>query len=270
MELPETSDGAAQREQRLSDKLERSPGSFFKARARDLVLGASYANERLPANAYGATSRRHFHTVCGATYAVLLSSFELSLKSLYARIIDRTGRYDDMLKGDKGLTIKPELILANRDVAGAGDVFASQWNAWQSPTEVNKRFRNLIAVDPLDNAAVADLEKLWQIRHVIAHSSGVTSRLDRHRLAGAIEADRALVIDGDYLVVVETHLLAIVTAATAVVGTRLLDDYFSNQPTWDANEDEFAALFLLGRVVGQTQNLPVVAEDDFNAEQAIR
>lgn len=127
-ELPQTSNGAAQREQRLSDKLERSPGSSFRARARDLVLAAGYANERLPANAYGATSRRHYHTVCGATYAVLLSSFELGLKSLYARIIDRTSRYDDRLKGDKSLTITPELILANRDVAGAGDVFASQWN----------------------------------------------------------------------------------------------------------------------------------------------
>lgn len=268
VELPGTSDGAAQRERRLSDKLERSPGSFFKARARDLVLAADYANERLPANAYGTTSRRHYHTVCGATYAVLLSSFELSVKSLYACIIETTSRYDERLKGDKKLTIRPELILANREVAGAGDVFASQWNAWQAPSEVNDRFRSLMEIDPLDNAAVADLEKLWQVRHVIAHSSGVTSRLDRHRLGGPIEADRALVIDGSYLEVVEHRLLAIMRAAVEVVGIRLLDDYFAGQPAWATNEGEFTDLFLLGRVVSQTQDLPEVTEASFNAEQA--
>lgn len=270
VELPGTSDGAAQRERRLSDKLERSPGSFFKARARDLVLAAGYANDRLPGNAYGGTSQRHYHTVCGATYAVLLSSFELTIKSLYARSIDCTGRYDDRLKGDTKLTIKPELILANRDVTGAGDVFASQWNAWQAPTEVNQRFCKLIEINPLDNTAVAALEKLWQIRHVIAHSSGVTSRLDRHRLGGAIEADRALVIDGDYLAVVEERLLAIMTSAAAVVGKRLLDDYFDRNPAWDTEQVEFTALLLLGRVVGQTQDLPEVTEADFDAEQATR
>ncbi|MCZ7628532.1 MAG: hypothetical protein M5U19_05525 [Microthrixaceae bacterium] len=114
-------------------------------------MAADYADGRLPDNAYVATRRRHYHTVCGATYAVLLSSFELSIKSLYARIIDRTSRYDGRLKGDTKLTIRPELILANRDVAGAGDVFASQWNARQAPTEVNQRFCKLIGINPLDN-----------------------------------------------------------------------------------------------------------------------
>ncbi|MGD9695100.1 MAG: hypothetical protein AB7V42_05510 [Thermoleophilia bacterium] len=270
MQLPATSDGTAQREQRLSDKLERSPGSFFKARARDLVLAADYANKRLPENAYGGTSRRHYHTVCGATYTVLLSSFELSLKSLYARIIDRTSRYDDRLKDDKSLSIKPELILANREVTGAGDVFASQWNAWQAPDEVNRRFRTLMQVDPLDKAAVPDLEKLWQLRHVVAHSSGVTSRLDRHRLGGAIEADRALVIDGAYLSEVEARLLTIMTNVVNIVGNRLLDDFFASDPTGEARQDEYSALFLLGQIVGQTQDLPVVTEDDFIAKRADR
>ncbi|MCZ7628531.1 MAG: hypothetical protein M5U19_05520 [Microthrixaceae bacterium] len=82
---------------------------------------------------------------------------------------------------------------------------------------------------------------------MIAHSSGVLSRLDRHRLGGAIEADRALVIDGDYLTVVEERLLAVMTSAVGVVGKRLLDDYFELNPTWDGEQDEFTALFLLGR-----------------------
>ncbi len=270
MQPPSTNDGSAQRERRLSDKLDRSPGSFFKARARDLVLAADYANSRLPENAYGATSRRHHHTVCGATYAVLLSSFELAFKALYARIIDNTQRYDDRLQRDTSMSVEPELILANRGVTGAGEVFANRWTAWQNPTDVNKRFRSLVEIDPIPNAAVSDLEQFWQIRHILAHSSGVTSQLDRHRLGGAIEADRALLIDGEYLGLVETRLLEVLQSAVDEVGRRLLDDFFEQQPNWEANQIEFSSLHLLGQVVGQTQDLPEVDVDRFEAEEAER
>lgn len=272
MEPPATTDGQAARERRLSSKIERSPGSFFKARSRELVLAADYFRERLQPGAYSATARQHYHTLCGATFAMLLSSFELTWKLLYARIIDATSMYDSRVVDDKELKISTEAALAHRESAGAGILLAEAVGVWQRPGVVNGRFGAAFQVEPIDPMHHDALRDLWQVRHVIAHGSGVTSELDSYRLRRAILPHRALQLDGDYLRRAETELLAVVSDGVSRVGTRLLDDYFNRNPApiWTLDQQEFTRLFLLGLVAAQTQDLPDVDEPMFLAERAKR
>ena len=268
MNLPPTSEGAADNEIRLNDKLERSPGSFFKARVRSLVLAARYANDRIQEDAtYSATRVRHHHTVCGATYAMILSSFELTWKSLYARIIDATTDYDSGIVADK-LELDTESILAHRDTSGAGAVLASTIT-WQRARIVNERFKAAFNVEPLDRRHHSVLDQLWQIRHVIAHSSGVVSELDSYRMHGAISPRRALQIDDEYLEATERTLIPIVEEGVDRVGKRLLSGFFGREPapTWENDQAEFSRLALLKTVVSQTKDLPEVTATDFTNER---
>ena len=272
VEPPNTTAGEAQKEQRLETKLRRSPGSYFRARARELVLAADYFKKRLPPGTYARTVRRHYHTLCGSTYAMLLSSFELTWKSLYARIIDATSMYDASLLQGNSVQISTEAALAHKESPGAGVLISESIRGWQQVSSINKTFKQAFEIEPIDPAHEGDLRELWQIRHIIAHGSGVTSELDSYRLRRAIAPHRALQLDGDYLDRAETKLLTVATEGVERVGGRLLDDFFGRQPSpsWERDNEEFGRLYHLGLVVSQTTELPEADRATFDTTLASR
>lgn len=273
VEPPQTSDGGTQADRRTADKLLRSPGSFFSARASQLILAPAYFHDRLPPDAYQGTANRHLANLCGATYAMLLSAFELTWKALYARIIDATSEYDSNLVAKKNaVQLTTENVLAHREQATAGGMIAAGFLTWQRPDAVNDRFQQLVEMAPIDEAQFQLLGNLWQIRHVLSHSSGVLSPQDAYRITWDLKGGDALHIDIEHLRSAGAALLDVVEIGIARVGRKLLDDFFED-PTkvfWERDHELYSRLALLGMVVPRTQDLPEVDEEHFEQEKQAR
>ena len=267
--LPGTSDGSANRERRRIERLRLSPGSFFKSRSRELVLAAPYFRDRLVPGGYGGTMEHYYHTLCSASFAMLMSTVEVTWRALFGRIVDATDRYDDELRNLLKDTDMAESVLAHRGDSGAGSVVTAALGTWQAPEAVNTRFQRLLKVQPISKKDIPILRELWQIRHIIAHGAGVTNPLDEYRLGGRVTTDRALQIDAQYLEEAERELLRIVGAAVELVGTRVLRDFFSTPRTFAMDGELFVSLYLLGRVYPHTSELPVVAEPVFLTHQTL-
>jgi hypothetical protein len=272
MDAPRVSESGTRRDRRLAEKLESSPGSFFVERGRDMTLAAPYFNDRLPDEAYSGTARRHLHNLCAAAYAVLLSSFELTWKTLYARIVDRTTAYDDRLLNWNKASVSVESLLAHRDQASAGSMLASSLGTWQNPELVNDRYERLLGWKPFSNPQVKMLQDLWQLRHVVAHSSGILGSLDAYRVSWDLPVDSALQLDPEFLDDAYSELKGIVWQRVPALGANLLDDFFevATTQTWDTDREDFTALYLLGQVVGQRQDLPEVDQPVYQQERAAR
>jgi hypothetical protein len=272
MDAPGISELGTDRDRRIARKLERSPGAFFIERGRDLTLAAPYFNQRLAEGTYSGAAKRHLHNLCAATYAVLLSSFELTWKTLFARIIDRTTSYDKRLLDWSKSSVSVESLLAHRDQTSVGAMFASTFGAWQQPDLVNDRYERLLELRPFSNQDVTTLTDLWQLRHVIAHSSGIMGGLDAYRVSWDLPVDSALQLDPQFVEQSYAELRGIVAARVADIGTKLLDDFFSGAATgdWASDRETFSALYLLGHVVGQRQELPEVDEVKYKQQRLAR
>ena len=273
MKYPRTASEAAGRmDLRNREKLERSPGSYFRGRARELVLAAPYFRDRLRTNSYGGTATAHFHNLCAASYVAMLSAFEVMWKALFAGVVNATDLYDENIVDHSRLrdVVTTEGVLAHRDEASAGGVIAGSLGTWQRSDTVNENFKAAFKVEPIAKSEASSTDQLWQIRHVVAHGSGVIGALDSYRLKGAIASGEALVIDRDYLEFAEGQLKRAADNGVARVAAKILKDFFSQRSTgsWAEDAEEFSSLFLLGVLVGPRQELPDVSEDDYDNSRA--
>jgi len=270
---PATASEAANRtDRRNRDKLGRSPGSYFVGRARELVLAAPYLKRNLKGNAYGGTATAHYQNLCAASYAMVLSAFEVSWKALFAGVIDAIDLFDDTVAGHKRFrdAITPESVLAHREEGSPGGVIASSLGTWQRSEVINSNFEAAFGVRPVDGASAPLVDQFWQLRHIVAHGAGVVAALDSYRLGGSVESGTSLLIDSDYLKYAEEELVRIVTAGVRRVSDTVLRRYLEERATgrWDTDAPVFTRLYLLGLVVPKTQDLPGVTELDFNAKRA--
>ena len=259
-------------DQRNREKLSKSPGSYFVGRARELQLAAPYFFKRLSPGAYGGTAYAHYHNLCGASYASMLSAFEVMWKALYAAIVDSTTFYDDNLV-DHRLTravVTTESLLAHRGEGGAGGVLASSLGTWQNSETINTRYSAAFQVHPISSADSELVDQLWHIRHTLAHNSGVVGALEAYRLGSALNPGQSLQIDEDYLTYAESELARIARSGVKIVGTRLLQNYFVTEASGDWSQDQpvFSRLSLLGLVVPKTKDLPSLTQVMYEASMA--
>ncbi len=271
MKYPATASEAATRtDQRNRDKLQRSPGSYFVGRTRELVLAAPYLKRNLRPNAYGGTATAHFHNLCAASYAMVLSAFEVTWKSLFAGVIDAVDIFDERITSDKRFreAITPESVLAHREERSPGGVIASSMGTWQRSEVINSNFEAAFSVRPIDNESAPLVDQFWQLRHIVAHGAGVVGVLDSYRLAGEVDAGMSLQIDSDYLKYAEKELAGVVTGGVRRVSDAVLRRYFARNESrnWTTSASMFSQLYLLGLVVPKTQDLPAVTEADFVAK----
>ena len=259
-------------DRRNRDKLDRSPGSYFLGRARELRLAAPYFLRNLREGRYGGTAYTHYHNLCGASYAAMLSAFEVMWKALYAGIVDAVATYDDNLvqhSHTRGV-VTTESLLAHRSEQGAGGILASSLGTWQNSEAINLRYRAAFQIQPIANSDSDVVDQLWHVRYTVAHNSGVVGALEAYRLGSALKAGESLQIDEDYLKYAEKELVRIARAGVSVVGKRLLQDFFVTEATldWQLDKKAFSRLYLLGIVVPKTKDLPTVTEQVYAKSKA--
>lgn len=260
-------------------KRETSPASYFFAQGRSLVLAAGYFNDgRLTEEARGGVALKHRHRVHLALFGQLMASFEYMLKDFVAKAIDASSLLDARVQKAEWIGVDTARVLASRNATttpGAMLVHASQ--GWHSPTTVNSRYQGLFERQPIAASESGTLERLWILRHSVAHNAGFVTQYDATRVGSPPLANRTVDINAAFIDQAFNFLSPIADRVANKVGTKLLDDWLASiRPVGkDYARDQviFEALkYLSTYVPSRTQDLPNITEatynEDFDAEPA--
>lgn len=254
------------------DELKRSssPCSYFFSQAQSLSLAANYfVDERLSNEARGGVAIKHRHRMQLALFGQLMAAFEYMLKDFIAQAVDATTVLDSSIQDAKWIEVSAAKILASRSMATTpGTMLVHSTLGWHTPEKVNERYESLFGQKPIDAGEIPDLERLWILRHSVAHNAGYITSYDASRLSAANLADSIANIDANFISETKDFLIPISERLATVVGSALLSRWFSSLsedgPDYTRDQNTYKRLKCLATMIrSRTREVPEPTEQDY-------
>jgi hypothetical protein len=270
--VPDTySSGAADME-RDEAKRTTSPPSFFFGRGWGLVLAANYFTDQRLSSSHSAVAAKHRHRIQSATFGMLMAAFEWCAKDFIAQVLTATEIFDDQVQAAKWISLDTSSVLAQRaSSASVGGILIHPTLGWHDPTTLHRRYSELFKASPLRTADRRTLERLWLLRHTVAHNAGFVTPHDAYRMSAPSLSGRSVRIDERFLEDTWTFLTGIVRRLGDPVGMEILDQWCRQRPEGDFGADRasYVALKTIATVVeGRDKDLPTFGETDYRADLA--
>jgi hypothetical protein len=260
--------------QREEAKRWSSPSSFFWSQGHALVLAARYfANARLVAGTRDGVARKHRLRIHLALFGQLLASLEFILKDFIAQVVDHTDRYDEKITKASWVSVDASHILSARATGGTiGTILLHNTMGWQDAKQVNKRYADLFGYAPIDSKSVATLERLWVLRHSVAHNAGFVTSYDAARTGLPHLAGRVVNVDED-LIADTFGFLGTIADRVASTGDKILLDWLRQKHDSGAHymrdKATFTALrWIATSVHSRTGELPRITKGDYTRDMA--
>lgn len=254
-------------------KRKESPASYFFSQGKALVLASQYFNdERLADHARGGVAIKHRHKIHLALFGQLMASFEYLLKDFIAKIIDATDILDEKIRKAKWIEIDSERILASRYVASTpGSVLLHPTLGWHYPEQVNQRYTELFQHQVIASAEIATVNRLWVLRHTVAHNAGYLTHHDASRIGAAHLAEKTVQIDSDFISAAFWSLCPISQRIATAVGDKVLVQWLTSvaasNDTYERDKEQYAVLKKLATYVdSRPTDLPEPTESDFHVD----
>jgi len=186
---------------REEGKRELSPSSFFFSQGKALVLAAEYfTGDRLEGRARGGVARKHRHRIHLALFGQMMAALEFLLKDFVASVVDLVPTFDGALLQAKWVEVDAKRILSLRSASStAGSVLLHSTLGWYDSETINKRYAALFQHSPIETAEVPTLDRLWLLRHSVAHNAGFVTAYDSVRGGMPDLAESVADIDEEYL-----------------------------------------------------------------------
>lgn len=259
--------------QRDEEKRSASPCSFFYSQAQSLTLTAQYfVDDRLSNEARGGVAIKHRHRMQLALFGQMMASFEYMLKDFVAKSVDATTVLDQTILKAGWTEVTAAKILASRSTATTpGAMLIHSTLGWHTPGKVNERYKELFAQEPIESDKIADLERLWILRHSVAHNSGYITDYDSSRLGAPALASSVVRIDASFIDATKWFLVPIARRVAEVVGGALLSRWFASvRPEgqdYVRDKETFKKLKQLATMVdSRTRDVPEPTEQDYQNE----
>jgi hypothetical protein len=251
-----------------------SPPSFFFAQTQALLLSADYFKDsRLVTSARGGVATKHRNRIRSALFGQLMASFEFCIKDFVAQVIDASDVFDDVVNRCSWINVDKSRILAQRDVAASvGAMLIHPLLGWHETDELNQRFQTLFEFQLLDKNEARTLQRLWIIRHSVAHNSGFVTHQDAYRLQAPTLREAAIAMDVDFLRETAAFLRSIVLKLEhgQPIGDRVIGEWIRKKATgsWPADKAVYSRVRAIVTVVKQrTQDLPTVTKGSYSADR---
>lgn len=271
MEAPEkwTSDAAdIAREER---KREDSPSSFFFSQGQALVLAARYfRDDRLAPGARGGVAKKHRHRIHLALFGQMMAALEFLFKDFVASVVDLVPTFDESLLQSKWAEVDSKRVLSLRSASStAGSVLLHGTMGWHDSETVNKRYSALFQRAPIDNSEIPDLDRLWLLRHSVAHNAGFVIAYDAVRGGMPELADSVADIDDEFLSETFDFLATIARRVAESVGDAVVIAWLRSRgpagKDYGRDKATYKQLKLLASFVdSRTRELPSVGKAEYS------
>jgi hypothetical protein len=266
-------DAADIKREELKRKL--SPASFFYSQGRAIALAASYFDRRrLSPRVHAGVAMKHMHRIHLAMFGQLMASLEFLLKDFVARVIDVVPIFDEALIKADWLRVDTARILSIRSaVTTAGALLLHPTIGWQQPEMANRRYKDLFSSQPILPDEVQDLDRLWILRHSVAHNAGFVSAYDAARAGFPHIADKVADIDEEFILETFDFLARIAERVAQGVGETVLCKWLASRkalgPNYARDKDIYTALKLLSTFVdSRAQDLPRITKGPYTRDFA--
>lgn len=166
-----------------------------------MITAAKYfSDERLVDNASGEVAKKHRHRIQLALFGQLMASYEYMLKDFLARIIDIIDIFDQKLIKQKWISIDTERILSQRIAqTTVGSLLIHPTLSWQDPDQVNERCKFVLGNEIIFPSEIPTLNRLWVLRHSVAHNAGFVTSPDAGRIGSAIISEKVINTDDNFI-----------------------------------------------------------------------
>ena len=250
-----------------------SPASFFFSQGQALVLAAGYfRDDRLSRIAFAGVAKKHRHRLHLAIFGQLMASLEFLFKDFVAKAIDAVPTFDDQLVKADWLKVDTARILSMRSASTtAGSLLLHPTLGWQQPEEVNRRYKALFNAEPIAANEIEDLDRLWILRHSVAHNAGFVSAYDAARSGMAHLSDQVAHIDDEFLRASFAFLCTISKRVAERVGDTLVCRWLSTRkplgPNYLRDKATFTSLKLLATFVpSRARELPSITKGRYTSD----
>lgn len=258
---------------REEEKRWDSPSSFFFSQGQALVLSAEYfCDSRLRRKARSGVALKHLHRLHLAIFGQLMASLEYLVKDFVAGVIDAVPIFDEKLIKAEWLKVDTARILSMRSASSsAGSLLLHPSLGWQQSDEVNKRYKYLFGVEPILQTEIQTLEKLWVLRHSVAHNAGFVSGYDAARAGIPYLAEEVAHLDEDFIKDAFEFLSAIAKRLAEHVGQNVLFKWLATRkaigPDWNRDKETYTHLKLLATYVpSRAQDLPRITKGSYTED----
>jgi hypothetical protein len=257
---------------RDQEKRAKSPPSFFFGQAWGIKLAASYfTNDRLAEGARGAVATKHRQRIQNASFGQLMASFEYCVKDFIAQIIDATDIFDRAVEESKWIQVDKSRVLSQREGrASIGGVLIHPLLGWHDHATVNERYKVLFDHALIPDSEAPTLERLWILRHSVAHNAGLITAHDAYRLRAPGLSEKQIRIDPDFLEATIWFLANIVRRMGHPIGHGAIQRWLQTKATgdWTEDKDVYTRLKLIVEVQeSRAQGLRSITEADYAADQ---
>jgi hypothetical protein len=256
--------------QRDEEKRRQSPCSFFFSQGRALVLAAGYFNEdRLTSSAKGGVAGKHRHRIQLSLFGQLMAAFEYMLKDFISQTLDACDVIDDKIKDADWVTVGVEQILSQRSSdTTVGSLLVHPTMGWHYPIRVNNRFETLYGNAVIEESEIPTLERMWIIRHSVAHNAGFVTSPDAARFGSSDISEEVVNTNRDFMSSALDFLTPIAKRTGERCGKCLLHQWMRSisdlEPEFRRDEIIYKRIKYLGTYIDSRPTaLPALNEDDY-------
>lgn len=211
-----------------------SPPSFFFAQTQALLLSADYFKAERLKSGYTAVARKHRNRIRSALFGQLMASFEFCIKDFVAQVIDSSDAFDDVVNECKWINIDKSHVLAQREGGGSvGAMLIHPLLGWTDTESVNERFEILFGRQLFDKTEAQHLQRLWILRHSVAHNGGFVTNHDSYRLQAPSLSEASIAMGMEFLTETSNFLRAIILKLEhgQPIGDRIVEQWFRKKAT---------------------------------------
>lgn len=251
-------------------KRQHSPCSFFFSQGRSIYLAADYfTDDRMTEKAKGGVAKKHKHRIQLALFGQLMASFEYMLKDFMSQSIDAVDVFDYKLAQLDWVKVNVERILFQKVAqTTAGALLIHPTLGWHNPVEVNKRYKCLFNCAVIEQSEIPTLNRLWILRHSVAHNAGFVTAHDASRVGSGSVSEKVIDSDEQFILKTFEFLCPIAERLAERCGKSILKQWLNSSVELesDFNRDNltYKKLKWLGTYVdSKPKNLPEFGEKDY-------
>ncbi len=201
-----------------------------------------------------------------------MASFEYLLKDFIAKVIDATDLYDEVIGKAKWIEVDAGRVLASRTVATTpGSILIHPTMGWHTPETVNRRYGELFEHQAIQLGEQRNLERLWILRHSVAHNAGFVIHHDASRIGTSMLSEKVANVDASFVSAAFDFLSPIAQRIAETVGDKILLKWLRGAQELGSDYARDEAIYqrlkkLATYVDSRPSSLPDFAETDYHGD----